>query len=136
MRERTDDISGYIKDREHIANSYVMRCFSVTMIVFTVAFSLNLLHIFVVEQKLMLSAYIPSLVIYLAMCMAEKKIASTNWFKKYLILFSIVLVFTIIGVFLTYHAVLVALLPFLYATIYSSKRVLNYVYVLTCSALL
>ncbi len=131
MRERTDDISGYIKDREHIANSYVMRCFSVTMIVFTVAFSLNLLHIFVVEQKLMLSAYIPSLVIYLAMCMAEKKIASTNWFKKYLILFSIVLVLTIIGVFLTYHAVLVALLPFLYATIYSSKRVLNYVYVLT-----
>lgn len=131
MRERTDDISGYIKDREHIANSYVMRCFSVTMIVFTVMFLLNLVRIFVVDQKLMMSAYIPSLIIYLVMCIAEKKIASTNWFKKYLILFSIVLVFTNIGVFLTYHGVLVTLLPFLYATIYSSKRVLNYVYVLT-----
>lgn len=131
MKEKTDDISGYIKDREHIANSYVMRCFSVTMIVYTVTFILNLLHIFVIDQKLMMSAYIPSLVIYVAMCIVEKKMASTNWFKKYLILFSIILTFTIMGVFITYHVVLVSLLPFLYATLYSSERVLKYVYVLT-----
>ncbi len=131
MRERTDDISGYIKDREHIANSYVMRCFSVTMIVFAITFVLNLLNIFVIEQKLMLCAFIPSLVIYLIMCIVEKKISSSNWFKKYLILFSIILVFTIMGVFITYHVVLAALLPFLYATLYSSKKVMWYVYGLT-----
>ena len=131
MRERTDDISGYIKDREHIANSYVMRCFSVTMIVFTAAFILNLLHVFVIDQKLMMCAYIPSLIIYFVMSVAEKKISSVNWYKKYLILFSIILVFTIMGVFITYHVVLIVLLPFLYATLYSSKRVMWYVYSLT-----
>ena len=91
MREKTDDIAVYIKDREHIANSYVMRCFSVTMIVFTVAFVLNLLHIFVIEQRLMMCAYIPSLVIYFIMCVVARKMSSANWFKKYLILFSIIL---------------------------------------------
>lgn len=131
MREKTDDIAIYIKDREHIANTYVMRCFSVTMMVFTIAFVLNLLRIFVIEQELMMKAYIPSVIIYLIMCVVEKKMSSSNWFKKYLILFSILLVFTIMGVFITYHVVLVALLPFLYAMLYSSKRVLNYVYVLT-----
>ncbi len=131
MKEKTDDISGYLKDREHIANSYVMRCFTVTMIVFTVAFVLNLLHIFVIDQKLMMSAYIPSFIIYFVMRIAEKKISSANWFKKYLILFSIILVFTIMGVFITYHVVLIVLLPFLYATLYSSKRVMWYVYGLT-----
>lgn len=131
MREKTDDIAVYMKDREHIANSYVMRCFSVTMLVFTVTFVLNLLRIFVIDQKLMLCAYIPSLVIYGAMCIVEKKMSSTNWFKKYLILFSIILTFTIMGVFITYHVVLVSLLPFLYATLYSSERVLKYVYALT-----
>ena len=131
MKEKTDDIAIYIKDREHIANTYVMRCFSVTMIVFTIAFILNLLRVFVIEQGLMMKAYIPSVIIYLIMCVVEKKMSSSNWFKKYLILFSIILVFTIMGVFITYHVVLVTLLPFLYATLYSSKRVMWYVYGLT-----
>ena len=40
-------------------------------------------------------------------------------------------VFTISGVFLTYHVILMSLLPFLYATLYSSKRVMRFVYGLT-----
>ncbi|MBE5880756.1 MAG: response regulator [Lachnospiraceae bacterium] len=131
MREKTDDIAVYIKDREQIANSYVMRCFSVTMIVFTIAFVLNLLRIFVVEQRLMMGAYIPSVAIFFIVFLVERKMHSLNWFKKYLILFGIILVFTIMGVFITYHVVLVSLLPFLYATLYSSKRVMRYVYGLT-----
>ncbi len=134
MKERTDDIAGYIKDREHIANTYVMQCFSVTMLVFTAAFVLNVLNIFIIEQRLMMSAYIPSLIIYLIVCVVEKNMASSNWFKKYLILFGDIAVFTIAGVFITYHVVLIALLPFLFATLYSSKRVMWYVGVTTVIA--
>ena len=131
MKEKTDDISGYLKDREHIANTYVMQCFSVTMIVFSMAYVMNLLDIFIVEQRLMTCAYLPSLVIYLITRLIERKIASSNWFKKYLILFGILTVFTVAGVFITYHVVLVTLLPFLFATLYSSKRVMWYVNVTT-----
>ena len=131
MREKTDDIAVYIKDRELVANAYVMRCFSVTMFVFTITFVLNLMRIFVVDQTLMMRAYVPSLVIYFIVYFVEKKMSSANPMKKYLILFSIVSVFTIMGVFITYHVVLVTLLPFLYAMLYSSKKMMWFVYGLT-----
>jgi hypothetical protein len=92
---------------------------------------MNLLEIFVVEQRLMTCAYLPSLIIYLITRLIERNIASSNWFKKYLILFGILTVFTVAGVFITYHVVLVTLLPFLFATLYSSKRVMWYVNVTT-----
>lgn len=127
MKEKTDDISVYIKNREQIANTYMMQCFAVSMIVFTLAFVLNLLHVFIVDQKLMMSAYLPSLVIYLLVCIVDKNMSSSNRMKKYVILFSIMAVFTIAGVFITYHVLLVTLLPFLFATLYASKKVMRHV---------
>lgn len=126
-----DDISIYIKDQESVANAYVMRCFSVTMLVYTITFLLNVLGIFVIEQRLMLQGFIPSLVIYLLVYFVTKSVDSSNRKLKYFVLGNIILVFTITGVFLTYHVVLVTLLPFLYATLYSSKKVMYYVYFLT-----
>ncbi|MBE5882902.1 MAG: response regulator [Lachnospiraceae bacterium] len=129
--KKRDDISVYINEQEYIANSYVMKCFSVTMLVYTATFLLDLLGIFVVDQKLMWQSYVPSLIIYLVVYFISKSMLASSKKTKYFILFSIILVFTIIGVFITYHVVLVSLLPFLYATIYSSKRVMRYVYALT-----
>lgn len=64
-----DDISVYIEDQELIVNSYVIKCFSVMMIVYSVTFLLNLLGIFVIEQKLMLQANLSSLTIYFLRCL-------------------------------------------------------------------
>ena len=126
-----DDISLYIHDQEYIANNYVMKCFTVTMWVYTTAFLLNILDIFVVEQALMIKGYLPSVVIYLAALIVSKCMSPANKIKKYIILSGSIYVFTIAGVFITYHAILVTLLPFLYATMYSSKRVLRFVYIMT-----
>ncbi len=126
-----DDILAYIKDQEYIANNYVMKCFTVTMLVFTTAFILNLMGIFVIRQDLMLKAYIPSLLIYFASWLVQRRMSPSNKIKKYIILSGSIYVFTIAGVFITYHAILVALLPFLYATLYSSKRVMKFVYIMT-----
>lgn len=131
FKRDNDDIAIYIRDQEIVANSYVMRCFTVTMLVYTLTFFLNLLGVFVIEQNLMLKGYIPSLAIYLVVLLTTRFMDSSNRKLKYFVLGSIILVFTITGVFLTYHAVLVTLLPFLYATLYSSKKVMRYVYVLT-----
>lgn len=126
-----DDISLYIHDQEYIANNYVMKCFTVTMWVYTTAFLLNLLDVFVVEQALMIKGYLPSVVIYLAALIVSKCMSPANKIKKYIIISGSIYVFTIAGVFITYHAILVTLLPFLYATMYSSKRVLRFVYIMT-----
>ena len=38
LSKKTDDISVYIEDQEYIANTYVMKCFSVTMVLYFVTF--------------------------------------------------------------------------------------------------
>ena len=130
-KKSKDDISVYIEDREYIANKYVMKCFSVLLLIYTLTFILNLLNVFVVDQKIMLQGFVPSVLIYIVVWLITKQISLSNEYTKYFILFSIILVSTIIGVTLTYHVVLVALLPFLYAALYSSKKVMRYVYTLT-----
>ena len=59
-----NDIDIYLEDQEYIANNYVMKCFTVTIIIYTAALILNFLGIFIIENSLMLKGYIPSLFIY------------------------------------------------------------------------
>jgi len=128
---KNDDIAVYIEDREYIANKYVMKCFAVTMLIYALVFVLNVLNIFIIDKRIMLDGFVPSMIIYIIVYLITRVISLSNEKTKYFILGSVILVITIIGVSLTYHAVLLALLPFVYATLYSSKRVMRYVYVLT-----
>lgn len=125
------DISIYLENKEIAANKYVMKCFTITMLVYATALILNLLGIFVIEQSLMWKGFIPSLIIYCVVVIVTKMVPMDNPGMKYFILFSIIMLFTITGVFITYHVVLASLLPFLYAALYSSKPVMRYVYLLT-----
>ena len=126
-----EGVTDYIQEQESIANKYVMRCMAVTMLVYTITVVLNLLRIFVIDQSLMFQAYIPSLAIYLILCFVTKCVPMSSKNMKYIILFGVILFSTVSGVFLTYHVVIISFLPFLYATLYSSKKVMIYVYVLT-----
>ena len=60
-------------DREYIANTYVMGCFTVTMILYFFTFLLNILNIFIIDQSMMLSGFVPSLVIYFIVYMITKQ---------------------------------------------------------------
>ena len=130
MHER-ENIDKYIEDKEYIANTYVMRCFLISMIVYFVAFLLNAFDIFIIDKSIMLMGFIPSIFIYLTMLLITKKVSLSSGKMKYFILFSIVSVFTLIGVTITYHVVIIAVLPILHAILYSSKKVMWYVYGLT-----
>lgn len=131
IRGKNEDIAEYITDQERIANAYLMKCFRVTIVVYSVAFLLNLLGIFIIDQQLMMRGYFSSLIIYVIVYCVYKRVSADNRMMKYFILFSVISFFTIAGVFITYHVVLATLLPFLYGTLYSSKRVMKYVYILT-----
>lgn len=126
-----DDISVYLEDKEYTANTYVMKCFSITMVLYLITVILDILRIFIVDQGLMCGGFLPSAVIYVIVYLVTRKVSLSDTRVKYFVLSGIVLVYTIMGVTITYHVVLISVLPFLYATIYSSKRVMNYVYILT-----
>ncbi len=126
-----DEISEYIRDREYVANKYVRRCLTVAMVVFCAIFLLNILNIFIVEQKLMIYSFVPSLIIYLSVMIISSKINLSDRWVKYFIVSCMIAMFTIMGTFLTYHAVLLSVLPFILAMMYSSKRIMIYVYVVS-----
>ncbi len=128
---KKEDIDKYVANREHIANTYVMRCFFTSMVIYCICFLLNVLNIFIVDSRIMLMGFIPSIIIYLIMAVITKIAPLSSAKMKYFILFSIVSVFTFIGVSITYHVVFLAILPILYAILYSSKKVMWYVYGLT-----
>ncbi|MBP3610381.1 MAG: response regulator [Lachnospiraceae bacterium] len=134
FEKKTSGIPINPENREYIANTYVMRCFNVMMVVYLITFMLNLAGIFTIEQRLMLSAFIPSLIIYIIMQVITRRICLSDRKTKYFILTSIIVVSTISGVFLTYHVILISLLPFLYGTLYSSKKVMRVVYGLTVAS--
>ncbi len=128
---QNDDISVYLENRESVANKYVMKCFRVTMICYVISFVLNILEIFVVNKMVMANGFVPSLVIYIIIYIMSRKVSLSDERVKYYIITSIIAVYTIIGVTITYHVVLLSLLPFLYGTLYSSKRLMRYIYALT-----
>ncbi|MBQ7775237.1 MAG: response regulator [Lachnospiraceae bacterium] len=131
IKENTEDFDIYLENREYIANRYVMKCFFITMVFYVVSFVLNILDIFVVDQKVMESGFYPSLFIYFVIYFVSKKVPLSNENVKYFILFAVMVVYTIMGVTITYHVVLASLLPFLYATLYSSPKIMRFVYILT-----
>ena len=128
---KSEALNNYFKEREYTANSYVMRCFSIGMLIFFISFLLNLFDIFIIDKKIMLMGFIPAVVIYLSMLIITKIVSLSSKKIKYFIMFGIVSVFMFIGVSITYHATVLAVLPLLYAIIYSSKRVIWYTYCLT-----
>lgn len=128
---KNQEIDIYIENQEYIANNYVMKCFSVYMILYTGLFIVNQMSIFTIDKKLMMLAYIPSLIIYFSTCLITKRLSMSHSSMKYIILFCFMSVSTITGVFLTYHVVVAMVLPLLYALLYSSKATMRYIYILT-----
>ena len=126
-----DDISVYIEDREQVANKYVLRCFTVTLTIYAIAFVLNMLDIFVVDKAIMIKSFIPSAIIYLVILLVSRRAPLSKPQFKYFLMAGVLVVYTIMGVYITYHVTLLAILPFLYAALYSSKRIMSYVYALT-----
>ena len=125
------DIMNYIENKEYIANINVMRCFSIAMLVYFITFASNLLDFFIIDKEIMRMGFIPSVIIYFLMLIVTKVVPLSSSRLKYFILLSVICVFTLIGVTITYHVVLISLLPIVYATLYSSKKVMWYVYGLT-----
>ncbi|MBO5176516.1 MAG: response regulator [Lachnospiraceae bacterium] len=129
--KKNEDITIYLEDQEAVANTYVMRCFTVIMIVYVIALCLNLAGIFTVEQSLVWKSFVPSLMIYVFVKLVIKNLSLSDPKTKYFILFSTIVVFTIIGVFLTYHVIYGPLLPLLYAILYPSKKFTKFALILT-----
>ena len=124
-------IFDYFQDKEQTANKYVLHCYTVTMLVYTISLILNLFGIFIIEKTIMNRGYFICLVIYILTMIITRYLSFSNVKTKYITLFAIILTFSIMGIHVTYHVIMLGVLPFLYAVLYSSKKVMVYTYILS-----
>lgn len=126
-----DEIAVYIEDKEYIANKYVMRCFTISMIIYCITYLLNLAKIFIIDRNVMNSGFFSAIAVFAIIFLLTRLISLSNEKTKYLIMSGMILAYTLMGASITYHVVLISVIPFLCASLYSSKRMLWFVYILT-----
>ena len=78
------DIMNYIENKEYVANTYVIKSFSITMLVYLVMFLLNCLNIFIIDKDIMKAGFIPSMIVYGIMLCIKKFIPLTDRRFKYI----------------------------------------------------
>ncbi|MBE5937930.1 MAG: hypothetical protein E7265_07860, partial [Lachnospiraceae bacterium] len=90
--KKTDEISVFIADREQMANKYVMKCFSVSMLIYAATFLLNVLGIFVVDREVMKRGFIPCVVVYIIIYIFTECVSLSNEKAKCFLLFGVITV--------------------------------------------
>lgn len=116
---------------EATANKYVIHCMSVTVLITIGIWLLNVLDIFLVDKDVMAVSVFLSIAVYLAGMSCWIVIGVNNKCVKYLMILWTSIITTVMGTGLTYHAIIASVLPILFCSLYSSKKMMIYTFVLT-----
>lgn len=112
-------------------NKYTLKCLKTMLIAVLIMWLLNFLHIFIVNMKLMTKGIGIAAGILVVAIMVGKVIDLHKAWVKYVLIAFTILASTVLGVTLTYHTLLLSIIPLLIATQYTQKKILAYTYVLT-----
>jgi diguanylate cyclase (GGDEF)-like protein len=109
---------------EATSNQYVIHCMNVTILILIGIWLLNILDIFLVSKKVMTYSILLSLIVYLIGMICWISIGINKRCMKYFIILWTVMLTTIMCTGLTYHAMLASVLPILFCSLYSSRRLM------------
>ena len=112
-------------------NLYTIRCLKIMLISVVIMWLLNYFHIFIVNMKLVSQGFGVSCSILLVVLFIASKINLHHVWVKYFLITSTILGITVLGITLTYHTLLLSIIPLLLATQYADKWTTIYTYVLT-----
>ena len=115
----------FFYNEELVLNQYALKSVTSAMITIAIVWALNMINVFVIDKEVTTSCFVLCLIVYLIGRVVCKINKLSKWWIKYFILLWVVCIVTIITMFLTFHAVLVFLLPIVYTTMYSSKNPYN-----------
>lgn len=110
------------------ANRFTVICLIITYFIMGVMWIFNLLGIFIVNKSLMNYGFFLLSFLILALVAVCKLVGYEKRWLKYVIITFAVLMTTVLGIVLTYHAVIATVLPLIYAIQYSDRKLLFYSY--------
>lgn len=119
-----------IEEGEALRNRFTFKCQVIMTVIVGFAVILNILDIFIIQDKLMYYSLIGCSICTLISWIIVKLMADKPK-TKYLLMIIMVLFVTILGSFLTYHIVLVSVIPILCSAQYKDNKLINFAYVIS-----
>ena len=123
--------TAYSSNEEAKANRFTIKCILITLLVSGVVLLLDLANIFIVDLELVAIAFSGTCACFVIIFGIVRIVGDDKWWIKYMLIFATVVITTIMGVMLTYHVVLISILPILYACQYSDRKVAVFSYILS-----
>lgn len=121
-----------ISDEKDVAqNIYTFRFVLFCMIIYTFEEILNVTGIFIVDKKIFVTGYIIACFFLLIHIVSLLVLGLDNPKTKYLSIFAIICVFNAASISLTYHMIIIIMIPLVIAGMYTSKRTSVFTFVLT-----
>lgn len=114
------------------ANKYTLKCMCVSLIVMIVAWTLNVLKIFIIDQVIMNRALTGVIVAICCAFLVKFILGFERPVSNYLMLFLFVGMITYCNMLLSYHVTLFMLFPMVCAILYNKTRYIRYTFVLVC----
>lgn len=112
-------------------NAYALRCMRYFILVLIIFLILQILHIWIVAKNIAMIGCLGAMGILLVAQVFGLFTDHTKPWLKYVFVLLNVMAVTVVGVYLTYHAVLTLVVPLLIAAQYSEKKVLGFAYILS-----
>ena len=121
-----------ISDEKDVAqNIYTFRFVLFCMIIYTFEEILNATGIFIVDKKIFVTGYIIACFFLLIHIVSLLVLGLDHPKTKYLSIFAIICVFNAASISLTYHMIIIIMIPLVIAGMYTSKRISVFTFVLT-----
>ena len=114
------------------ANKYTLKCMCVSLIVMIVAWTLNVLKIFIIDQVIMNRALTGVVISIVCAFLVRFILGFERPVSNYLMLFLFVGMITYCNMLLSYHVTLFMLFPMVCAILYNKTRYIRYTFVLVC----
>ena len=114
------------------ANEYSLKCMRVTMIVMVIAWILNVLNIFILDQNIMNHALVGLIIFISCGYLVKFTLGFEKTVSNYVMLFLLVGMITFANSQLSYHGTLFMLFPMVCSILYNHNKYITYTFILTC----
>lgn len=126
-------MQNYQKDSDYEGNKFTLKAIRYSCAIFGIIWILNLLGIFIVDDTIMNIGFFGSILLCALTFAVCKLTGLSNPKTKYLVLLFATLNYNFICMMLTYHAMLVTVLPLVFAVQYRNHKIIRYTYIITAA---
>lgn len=121
----------YCEQKDKMQNIFSVRCIIIIFMLYSFTFFLNLIGIFIVDTPIFVSSYVEMVVTLLVYLALLTSIGLERSITKYVNITVIAVIVMIAGCALTYHTVIIVVIPIIFSSMYADKKLANYAFAIT-----